>query len=154
MTGMDFYYVWTPRRDEPREQYLWEIFQCTDGILLSKGYVTPKLEENIAKYEGIHEFLRWKGPLIGDSGAWLYKYENEPPYSVRELLDYYIKLKLHVGAHLDHMILKTIRVDGVCKERGVDVIIFREGWRNGSRAHHNVRQFYLELKKIRNEYSG
>jgi len=38
----------------------------------------------------------------------------------------------------------------VCKEVGVDVIIFREGWRNGSRAHHNVRQFYLELSRIRN----
>jgi hypothetical protein len=36
----------------------------------------------------------------------------------------------------------------VCKEVGVDVIIFREGWRNGSRAYHNVRQFYLELKKL------
>ena len=37
----------------------------------------------------------------------------------------------------------------ICKEMGVDVIIFREGWRNGARAHHNVRQFYLELNKIR-----
>ena len=37
----------------------------------------------------------------------------------------------------------------VCKEKGVDVIIFREGWRNGSRAYHNVRQFYLALKQIR-----
>ncbi len=36
------------------------------------------------------------------------------------------------------------------KEVGVDVIIFREGWRNGSRAYHNVRQFYLELTRIRN----
>jgi hypothetical protein len=113
---MDFYYVWTPWGDEPKEQYLWEIFPCTDGILLSKGYVTPKLEENIVKYGGIHEFLRWKGPVIGDSGAWLYKNEDEPPYSVRELLDYYIRLKIPVGAHLDHMILKTIRVDGVQRE--------------------------------------
>jgi uncharacterized protein YjiS (DUF1127 family) len=113
---MDFYYVWTPWGDEPKEQYLWEIFPCTDGILLSKGYVTPKLEENIVKYGGIHEFLRWKGPVIGDSGAWLYKYEDEPPYSVKELLDYYVKLKIPVGAHLDHMILKTIRVDGVQRE--------------------------------------
>ena len=113
---MDFYFVWTPRRDEPREQYLWETFPCTDGILLSKGYVTPKLEENIAKYGGINKFLRWNGPIIGDSGAWLYKYQEEPPYSVRELLDYYVKLKIPVGAHLDHMILKTIRVDGVQRE--------------------------------------
>jgi hypothetical protein len=37
----------------------------------------------------------------------------------------------------------------VCKEVGVDVIIFREGWRNGSRAYHNVRQFYLELNRIK-----
>ena len=113
---MDFYYVWTPWGDQPKEQYLWEIFPCADGVLLSKGYVTPKLEESVVKYGGIHEFLRWKGPIIGDSGAWLYKYEDEPPYSVRELLDYYVKLKIPVGAHLDHMILKTVRVDGVQRE--------------------------------------
>jgi hypothetical protein len=113
---MDFYHVWTPWGDEPDEEYLWEIFPCTDGILLSKGYVTPKLEENIVKYGGINNFLRWNGPVIGDSGAWLYKYEDEPPYSVRELLDYYVKLRIPVGAHLDHMILKTVRVDGVQRE--------------------------------------
>jgi hypothetical protein len=39
----------------------------------------------------------------------------------------------------------------ICKEVGVDVIIFREGWRNGSRAYHNVRQFYMQLNKIRNK---
>jgi len=113
---MDFYHVWTPWGDEPDEEYLWEIFPCTDGILLSKGYVTPKLEESIVKYGGINNFLRWNGPVIGDSGAWLYKYEDEPPYSVRELLDYYVKLRIPVGAHLDHMILKTVNVDGVKRE--------------------------------------
>jgi len=113
---MDFYHVWTPWGDEPDEEYLWEIFPCTDGILLSKGYVTPKLEENIVKYGGINNFLRWNGPVIGDSGAWFYKYEDEPPCSVRELLDYYVKLRIPVGAHLDHMILKTVRVDGVQRE--------------------------------------
>ena len=30
-------------------------------------------------------------------------------------------------------------------------IIFREGWRNGSRANHNVRQFYSQLNRIRND---
>jgi len=113
---MDFYFVWTPGDPEPKEQYLWEIFPCCDGILLSKGYVTDELEENIVKHGGIHNFLRWKGPIIGDSGAWLYKYEDEPPYSVKELLEYYICLKIPVGAHLDHMILKTINVDGVKRE--------------------------------------
>jgi len=113
---MDFYFVWTPWRDEPRDKYLWEIFPCCDGILFSKGYVSPKLEENIIKYGGINSFLRWKGPVIGDSGAWLYKYEDEPPYSVESLLSYYARLKIPVGAHLDHMILKTIRIDGVKRE--------------------------------------
>ena len=113
---MDFYYVWTPSRGEPREQYLWEEFPCTDGILFSKGNVSLDLEEKIANRGGIQKFLRWDGPVIGDSGAWLYKYEEEPPYSVRELLDYYVRLKIPVGAHLDHMILKTIRVDGVKRE--------------------------------------
>jgi len=113
---MDFYHVWTPSRNEPREQYLWEKFPCMDGILFSKGNVSPDLEEKIANHGGIQKFLRWDGAIIGDSGAWLYKYEEEPPCSVRELLNYYVKLKILVGAHLDHMILKTIRVDGVQRE--------------------------------------
>jgi len=113
---MNFYFVWTPGDPEPEEHYLWEIFPCCDGVLLSKGYVSRELEESIAKHGGIHNFLRWNGPVIGDSGAWLYKYDDEPPYSVRELLDYYVKLKIPVGAHLDHMILKTVRVDGVKRE--------------------------------------
>ena len=113
---MDFYFVWTPWDEEPEDQYLWEIFPCCDGILLSKGYVTPKLEESIVKHGGIHSFLRWKGPVIGDSGAWLYKNQEAPPYSVRELLEYYVKLKIPVGAHLDHGIFKTINVDGIRRE--------------------------------------
>lgn len=113
---MDFYLVWTPGDPEPKAEYLWETFPCMDGILFSKGYVTQKLEESIEKHGGIQNFLRWKGPIIGDSGAWLYKNEDEPPYSVKELLDYYVRMKIPVGAHLDHMILKTVNVDGVKRE--------------------------------------
>ena len=113
---MLFYLVWTPEGKEPEDQYLWEIFPCCDGILISKGYVDSKLEESIVKHGGVNKFLRWNGPVIGDSGAWLYKNEEEPPYSVKELLDYYVRLKIPVGAHLDHAIFKTIRVDGVKRE--------------------------------------
>jgi len=113
---MDFYFVWTPRGVEPKEEYLWETFPCTDGILVSKGYVNQKLEESIVKHGGIQNFLRWKGPVMGDSGAWLYKNEEEPPYSVRELLDYYVRMKISIGAHLDHLILKTVNVDGKTRE--------------------------------------
>jgi len=113
---MDFYFVWTPWDPEPEDKYLWEIFPCMDGILLSKGYVTPKLEENLVNYGGIQNFLRWNGPVIGDSGAWLYKNEDKPPYSVKDLLDYYVRLKIPVGAHLDHSIFKTVNVDGEVRE--------------------------------------
>jgi hypothetical protein len=41
---MDFYFVWTPWDEEPEDRYLWEIFPCCDGILLSKGYVTGKFK--------------------------------------------------------------------------------------------------------------
>jgi len=113
---MDFYYVWTPWGNEPEEKYLWEIFPCTDGILISKGYITPKLEDSFARHGGISKFLRWQGPVMGDSGAWLYKNEEKPPYSVRELLDYYVHVGIPLGAHLDHSIFKTVKVDGVIRE--------------------------------------
>ena len=41
----------------------------------------------------------------------------------------------------------------VCKENGIDVINFREGWRNGARSSHDVRWFYLELNRIRKSIS-
>jgi len=113
---LKFYFVWTPWGKEPEDRYLWEVFPCCDGILISRGYVDSELEESIVKHGGIGKFLRWNGPIIGDSGAWLYKNEDEPPYSVRELLDYYVRLKIPVGAHLDHAIFKTVRVNGVKRE--------------------------------------
>jgi hypothetical protein len=54
---MDFYFFWTPWDEEPEDQYLWEIFPCCDGILLSKGYVTPKLEDSIKHGSTIFDFL-------------------------------------------------------------------------------------------------
>jgi hypothetical protein len=87
------------------------IFPCADGILLSKGYVGPRLENTIFRYGGIQEFLRWKGPIIGDSGAWLYKYEDEPPYSVRGLLEYYARLKISVLSYTS-MSLKLVKCCG------------------------------------------
>jgi len=124
---MDFYFVWTPGSNEPRERYLWEIFPCTDGLLFSKGNIDPKLEEKIVKYGGINRFLRWDGPIIGDSGAWLYKNEDEPPFSVKHLLDFYVRLRVPIGAHLDHSILKSINVDGVRKELTLEEK--KERWR-------------------------
>ena len=87
-----------------------------DGVLVSKGYMKPRVEKSVIEYGGIQKFLRWDGPVIGDSGAWLYKNQDEPPYSVKELLDYYVRLKIPIGAHLDHAIFKTINVEGVKRE--------------------------------------
>ena len=110
---MKFYFVWTPDGLELEKKYLWEVFHCMDGILISRGYVTKKLEESIMRHGGIRNFLRWSGLIIGDSGAWLYKNDDEPPYSVKELLEYYVKLKIPVGAHLDHAIFKQLKLMGL-----------------------------------------
>lgn len=38
----------------------------------------------------------------------------------------------------------------ICEEEGIDVVVFRRGWRNGSRARHNIQEFGKEMEWRRN----
>ncbi len=100
----NYFYVWSDSSNPP-----WKIFpDSMDGVLVSKGYVTDKIEEQVKEVGGIREFLGWKGPIMGDCGAYSYVDEEEPPISPKELLEFYKELKFETAAHLDHLILKSI----------------------------------------------
>jgi hypothetical protein len=102
---------WTPKDDlweqekGPR-RYLWEVYDPPplDGVLVSRSKLTGKAHEEISK-AGIKEFLRYKGPVFGDCGAFIYKEDPVPPFEPSEMLSYYDKCGFDLGATIDSMIL-------------------------------------------------
>ena len=88
-----------------RRVFLWEVCpSILDGVLISRGNINKKLENDIIVSRGLEKCLRIPKRLrvMGDSGAFLYKHKSEPPYSPKELLEWYLKLGFSIGAHPDH----------------------------------------------------
>lgn len=115
------------RRSEDRvrhrdDRYAHEVFSAPicDGLLVSKGIVDG-IQGSAGRYTiaqrhrllrvGVREFFRLDGPerpylpVIGDCGAFTYVGEPEPPYSVDELLRFYVDCGFDLGISLDHVIL-------------------------------------------------
>lgn len=94
-----------------------------DGILLSRGVIQGKGSDadgrfRDAKYKlseqqrlfrlGAREFFRaGKRPLLfmGDCGAFSYRAEPEPPYTVDGVIGYYDACRVDWGVSVDHVIL-------------------------------------------------
>lgn len=94
-----------------------------DGILLSRGVIQGKGSDSDgrfrdAKYKlseqqrlyrtGAREFFRaGRRPLLfmGDCGAFSYRNEPEPPYSVDGVIGYYEACRVDWGVSVDHVIL-------------------------------------------------
>ena len=115
--------VRSPHRIRQRDDlYAHEILEpCPyDGMLISKAIVDG-VEGGAGKYSaqqrqrlyrvGIREFFRLDtvdGPridTIGDCGAFNYVREEAPPYSVDEVIDFYLGIGVDAGISLDHVIL-------------------------------------------------
>lgn len=104
------------------DMYAHEVFSSPicDGILVSKGIVDG-IQGSAGRYTiaqrhrllrvGVREFFRLDAPgrqylpVIGDCGAFTYVREPEPPYSVDELLRFYVDCGFDLGISLDHVIL-------------------------------------------------
>ncbi|BEU01899.1 hypothetical protein OAG1_06990 [Agarivorans sp. OAG1] len=98
--------------------YAHEIFKRPyDGLLISKAIVEGiPGQPNTAKYsegqkyrlfrEGAHSFFRMGSSyqVMGDSGAFSYFKEAEPPYSVDDLIEFYVKAEVSQGVSLDHVV--------------------------------------------------
>jgi hypothetical protein len=105
------------------DYYAHEVFEIPpfDGILVSKAIVdgagvasgkyTMAQRHRLLRL-GIREFLRadnhlGEAPLdiMGDCGAFTYKDEDEPPFSVEEVLEFYEGAGFDFGISVDHVIL-------------------------------------------------
>ncbi|MBZ4418759.1 tRNA-guanine transglycosylase DpdA [Myxococcus sp. RHSTA-1-4] len=111
----------TTRKRQRDDLYAHEVFSSTpfDGLLVSKGIVdgygglgsryTLAQRHRLLRL-GAPEFFRIdqaprKLALMGDCGAFTYVKEEEPPYSVDELLEFYGGCRFDYGLSLDHVIL-------------------------------------------------
>lgn len=101
------------------DQYAHEVFSTPafDGLLVSKGIVdgfgatgsryTTAQRHRLLR-SGVQEFFRTSHlnlPIIGDCGAFTYVREKEPPYTVDEVVEFYVECGFDFGISVDHVIL-------------------------------------------------
>lgn len=117
----------TERRSATRlrqrdDVYAHELFEdrVTDGILVSKGIVDgiggsggryTLAQRHRLLRAGAPDFFRLGsakgGPLVtmGDCGAFTYVAEPTPPYSVDDVISFYVDCQFDLGISVDHVIL-------------------------------------------------
>lgn len=110
----------SPERVRHRDdQYGHEVFSSTvyDGLLVSKGIV-DSYGNGSSRYTmaqrhrllrvGAPEFFRIGHrnlPIMGDCGAFTYVREAVPPYTVDEVMQFYVECAFNFGISVDHVIL-------------------------------------------------
>jgi hypothetical protein len=104
------------------DAYAHEIFstRAYDGMLVSKGIVDgfgatgsryTLAQRHRLLRSGIQEFLRIQNskfgplPVMGDCGAFTYVKEEKPPYTVDEVLEFYVSCGFDLAVSVDHVIL-------------------------------------------------
>src|ERR1035438_352210 len=105
------------RMRQRTDAYAHELFTRPpyDGMLVSKGIV--KTRYTLAQQQrllrlGVHKFLRLDDsprtknmPVMGDCGAFAYRDDPVPPYTVSEVVQFYEQAGFTYGISLDHVIL-------------------------------------------------
>lgn len=111
-----------PQRDDVYAHELYGESRPYDGILVSKWllhgngtqgrYSQPQRQRFLR--EGVQSFLRFPArgvidperfPILGDCGAYNYKLEAEPPFSVDSVVEFYSQCGFTHGISVDHMML-------------------------------------------------
>ncbi|MFF4625413.1 tRNA-guanine transglycosylase DpdA [Nonomuraea jabiensis] len=99
------------------DKYAHEILEPLpyDGLLVSKAIVDGSAK-GAGKYSmsqrarlyrlGVRNYFRLPGGIetIGDCGAFSYADEERPPYTVDQVLDFYVRCGFHAGISVDHVI--------------------------------------------------
>jgi len=139
------------------QQYAHEVFDSPpyDGMLVSKAIIdgyAKNLRYSFTQVQrlkriGIREFLRLDNPsfperieTMGDCGSFTYITEEEPPFSVSQVLEFYEECQFDFGLSLDHVIL------GYSPEDAVDSDTLGE-WRRRFDMTINFADQFLTLQK-------
>ena len=110
------------RQRQRDDLYAHEVFSTPafDGLLVSKGIVDgfgvlgsryTLSQRHRLQRDGAPGFFRldqapYPLEIMGDCGAFTYVDEEEPPYSVDEVIEFYERCRFHYGVSLDHVILE------------------------------------------------
>ncbi|ADN49596.1 hypothetical protein [Vulcanisaeta distributa] len=113
---------------------LWELVgNVIDGVLVSISVITKTKLNGIRSAGGVRGFMRLPSSMqvIGDCGAWQYRYMDVPPYTISEVLQYYEALGVDYGVTLDHIPLFGD------SQRRIEITInnaikMLEAWRGGN----------------------
>jgi hypothetical protein len=94
------------------------------GILVSRAIVDGAGPDKSGKYsmaqrqrllrQGVKRFFRAEGlPLefMGDCGAFTYKDEETPPFTVEDVVEFYLACGFDYGISVDHLILEFVAED-------------------------------------------
>lgn len=118
----DFLADQLPAERDPYQDdvYAHEIYSTSnyDGILISKIVIDESpTRRGRVEAVGVHDYVRFKGKIMGDCGAFGYVKEEEPPYETDEILDYYDRLGFDYGVSIDHLIFGPFAEPGVREKR-------------------------------------
>jgi hypothetical protein len=123
------------RQRQQDDLYAHEVFgdPVIDGVLVSKGIVEGS-ESSGGRFSlaqrhrllrvGAREFFRIDSPdkaeiaTMGDCGAFTYVKEKVPPYTVDDVIKFYVDCGFDYGISVDHVILAF---DAALDKRGADV---------------------------------
>jgi hypothetical protein len=96
------------------DEYAHEVFSRApfDGVLVSKAVLDSGRYSLAQKHRmlrsGVREFFRISDPSLqtmGDCGAFAYVREEQPPFSVAEVVEFYQTMGFDYGMSVDHIIL-------------------------------------------------
>jgi hypothetical protein len=155
----------TEARSETRirhrnDQYAHEVFEEPpySGLLVSKAIVDGT-EKGSGKYTiaqrhrllrvGVHEFFRiGDRPLetMGDCGAFSYVREQVPPYTVEQVIDFYLNCRVDYGVSVDHVILAFQSDESAATEAGREAL---DGYQRRQDITLQLAREFLTLHKSR-----
>lgn len=92
-----------------------------DGLLVSKVNIDNATQQKIKLIEemgGIHQFLHLPEdfPIMGDCGAFSYISKDVPPYTTKEIIDYYDELGINYGVSVDHLVVGPFKKNPEIRE--------------------------------------
>jgi len=97
----------------------WDYFKIS-GLMVNAYEILKKKKvgENIQKI-GVHRFLNFNGPIIMDSGGFLFMKENRISIHPDEILDLYEKSKPNFGVVLDYPLSPGLAPDEIKKRQKI-----------------------------------
>lgn len=95
----------------------WEHFKV-DGVLMNAYDFMqhPRILKQVQK-NGIHRYLNFKGPIIMDSGGFLFMKKKNVPVDAKKIISFYEETKPNFGVALDHPMIPTLTNNEIRKRQ-------------------------------------